>query len=93
MESTESAVKMHTRGVRYSIRAFDLRLVGIAGLIVLVIYTLFCGQYLIAIGIVAVGVVFFVSVALELQGDKTLQRAGQLSAVRNPAEPIKGVRE
>lgn len=90
---SESIAELNTRGQRYNDRAGVLYMAAIVGLIILIIYAIFSGQYLIGVGMIIVALLFLASVTFEVRGDAVLEKSDQLSyAAHNPAEPLKGVR-
>jgi hypothetical protein len=80
----ESIAELNARGQRYNDRAGNLYMAAIVGLLILVVYAIFCSQYLLAVGIVAVGLMFLASVAFEVRGDKALQRADEIRSYTTP---------
>ena len=81
----ESIAELNARGQRYNNLSGTLYMLAIIGLILLVAYSIYTGQYLIGVAMVIIGLMFLASVALEVRGDAALDKADQLYTDATPS--------
>ena len=81
----ESIAELNARGQRYNNLSGTLYMLAIIGLILLVAYSIYTGQYLIGVAMVIIGLMFLASVALEVRGDAALDKADQLYTYATPS--------
>ena len=81
----ESIAQLNKKGERYNSISGTLYMLAIIGLILLVAYSIYTGQYLIGVAMVIIGLMFLASVALEVRGDAALDKADQLYTDATPS--------